>query len=68
MEPLLLAHEGCNALGHPDPFSFAELLAKLNRHAAEMGGARIEGLIDTMPDAHDLFLVGERILNPGIDF
>ena len=67
IQPLALLHELGDALRHADPLALSKLLAELNGHGTEVGGTRIEGLVDAVTDAHDLLLGGERSLNPTVD-
>ena len=67
IEPLALAHDGRDAFAHADPLGFAELITEDDRHFAKVRSARIEDLVNAMADAHDFFLLLERIFNPGVD-
>ena len=67
VQVFLLLHQLGDPLAHPDPFRFADFFAQLYRHRAQMRRARIERFVNAMPDAHDLLLFRQLLLDVGID-
>ena len=68
VEAFLLAHEFGDALGHLDPLWLTEFFGEFDGHFLKVGGAGIEGLVDAVADAHDLFFVREAVFDEGVDF
>ena len=66
-QPLLVLHHVVDARAHLEQLRAADLARELAAHLAQDPCARVAFLVDAVPEAHDLGLGGERLVEPGLD-